>query len=254
LLSTLGATAVVYGGSSGGPDVVDSSGSAGSTDPLRRTSESKPSAPLVGDLLTLTASILYGSYQVLYKIYAALPNDPEVLATEVSADELYRRVPSAYDELPETSEDDVEVIVADREIPHPPPFGLYPNMLTSAIGVCTFLVLWIPIPFLHYYGLAYFELPKTTLEVLVIAGIALSGVIFNAGFMILLGVWGPIVTSVGSLLTIVMVFISDIVFGGAVDTITTWSLFGSGAIVIAFAVLAYDMGRQRHSSDAITHA
>lgn len=53
-------------------------------------------------------------------------------------------------------------------------------------------------------------------------------------------------TSVGSLLTIVMVFISDIVFGGAVDTITAWSLVGSGIIVAAFAVLAYDMMMRRH--------
>jgi len=63
--------------------------------------------------------------------------------------------------------------------------------------------------------------------------------------MILLGVWGPIVTSVGSLLTIVLVFLSDIIFGGAVETITLWSLGGSGIIVVAFAVLAYDISNGR---------
>ena len=57
-------------------------------------------------------------------------------------------------------------------------------------------------------------------------------------FQILLGVWGPVVTSVGNLLTIVLVFLSDIIFGGAVDTITIWSVLGSSAIVVAFGILA----------------
>ena len=57
---------------------------------------------------------------------------------------------------------------------------------------------------------------------------------------VLLGVWGPIVTSVGNLLTIVLVLMSDSIFGNAVDTLTKWSLLGSGMIVCAFAVLAYD--------------
>ena len=51
--------------------------------------------------------------------------------------------------------------------------------------------------------------------------------------------------SVGNLLTIVLVFVSDIVFGGAVHTITAWSLLGSGGIVVAFGVLAYDMLQQK---------
>lgn len=48
-------------------------------------------------------------------------------------------------------------------------------------------------------------------------------------------------TSVGNLLTIVLVFISDIVFGGGAETITIWSLLGSASIVVAFGVLAWDM-------------
>ena len=62
---------------------------------------------------------------------------------------------------------------------------------------------------------------------------------------VLLGVWGPIVTSVGSLLTIVLVFISDAIFGGAVQTVTIWSVLGCGSIVFAFALLAYDMAKRR---------
>lgn len=56
---------------------------------------------------------------------------------------------------------------------------------------------------------------------------------------ILLGVWGPIVTSVGSLLTIVLVLISDVLLG-ALETLTLWGVTGSAMIVIAFGVLAHD--------------
>lgn len=50
-------------------------------------------------------------------------------------------------------------------------------------------------------------------------------------------------TSIGNLLTIVLVFFSDIIFGGAVETITVWGMLGCGAIVSAFGILAYDMMR-----------
>ena len=51
------------------------------------------------------------------------------------------------------------------------------------------------------------------------------------------------VTSVGNLLTIVLVFFADILFGGAAEAITIWSVVGSGAIVTAFGILAFDMAK-----------
>ncbi len=53
------------------------------------------------------------------------------------------------------------------------------------------------------------------------------------------------VTSVGNLLTIVFVFVADIVFGNAAQAITIWSVMGSGAIVTAFGILAFDMAKGR---------
>ena len=47
--------------------------------------------------------------------------------------------------------------------------------------------------------------------------------------------------SVGNLLTIVLVFISDILWGGLAETVTIWSVMGAGVIVAAFGILAYDM-------------
>lgn len=226
IIATVGAALVVYGSSSASPD-----GEAG-------TVATKANLTLLGDMLTLVASVLYGIYQVLYKMYAALPTELDHL--EASPTDV------AYEPIVDPADDPTEAPVSDKpEMVYPPPFGLYANALTSAIGVFTFLLLWVPIPILHYSGLETFHLPSDIQTIFTIAGIALSGVAFNAGLMILLGVWGPVVTSVGNLLTIVLVFISDIIFGGAVHTITVWSLLGSGGIITAFGVLVYDMLRKR---------
>jgi len=219
-LATVGVLAVVYGGAT--------SGGGNSNPEVSAVAFSiKPSAPLVGNLLTLIASITYGLYQVLYKKYAALPSDPEELL---------------YDEVP--SEE--PAIGSIRETPSPSesitlPFGLHANLLTSAIGLLTLVVVWIFIPICHYLNLETFALPANLTTCLVIAGISLSGWVVNAGFMILLGTWGPIVTSVGSLLTIVLIFLTDLIFGAGVATLTMWSLVGCSVIVAAFSVLAYDM-------------
>ncbi|RPD82513.1 hypothetical protein L226DRAFT_528673 [Lentinus tigrinus ALCF2SS1-7] len=235
LVATTGALAVVYGESTA---VVDDSGSS-SHQPTVTSSREGAKAPLVGDLLTLTASIIYGAYQVLYKMYAALPDDPEV-----QTDAHYAPLAASPEETAGIEDGPASPLLGNDGTSDPPPFGLYPNMLTSGIGVCTLLTLWIPIPVLHFLDIEHFALPHRAITYAVIAGIALSGSIFNAGFMVLMGVWGPIVTSVGSLLTIVLVFISDAIFGNAVDTVTLWSILGCSAIVLAFGILAYDMVRR----------
>ena len=66
-------------------------------------------------------------------------------------------------------------------------------------------------------------------------------------FKVLLGIWGPIVVSVGNLLTIVLILLSDITVGQGVDVITPWNLAGSCGIMAAFGILVYDM-IQQHTS------
>ncbi|KAI0801217.1 hypothetical protein C8Q74DRAFT_476149 [Fomes fomentarius] len=230
LIATTGALAVVYGGSTVG---VDEAGSS------IESSQRGHKSPFLGDLLTLAASVMYGAYQVLYKLYAALPDDPEVQSDAAYAP-LARSAEETYEDVESTGTTGTE-----EDVIRPLPFGLYPNMLTSAIGISTLLFLWIPIPVLNVMDIEPFELPHNLLTYCVILGIAFSGSVFNAGFMVLLGVWGPIVVSVGSLLTIVLVFLSDMIFGGAVDTLTVWSVLGCSSIVVAFAILAYDMASGR---------
>jgi len=54
----------------------------------------------------------------------------------------------------------------------------------------------------------------------------------------LLGLWGPVITSVGSLLTIILVLLSDVLFVEGVAILTFWNLSGSLMIVGGFAILA----------------
>ncbi|EKM83896.1 hypothetical protein AGABI1DRAFT_51463 [Agaricus bisporus var. burnettii JB137-S8] len=222
VIATLGVAVVVYGG-------VTSGGEA--TSGIIEIS-SVPSAPVVGSILTLVASIGYGLYQVLYKMYAALPSDPEA------------KQHTPYQPIP----DDGEIAAENEEYAvHHPPLGLHADLLTSLIGVATFLVLWIFIPVLHKTGVETFRWPSDRHTVLSIVAIALTGVVFNAGLMMLLSIWGPIITSVGNLLSIVVVVIYEVIFGDGLATLTVWSLLGCGVIVLAFGVLAYDMFTQQPS-------
>ncbi|KAJ7169853.1 hypothetical protein C8R46DRAFT_949246 [Mycena filopes] len=223
-LATVGVLVVVYGGSTA---------TDGDTKPsIEKRSSLKP---VVGDLLTLIASVGYALYQVLYKKYAALQSDPELVA-EAEYEHL-----ATDEDSPDVQYDAPDVTLDTEDAVYPPPFGLHPNLLTSAIGLCTLSVLWIFLPILHFTGVERFLLPDSFLAFFTIIGIALGGVIFNAGFMVLLGVWGPIITSVGNLLTIVLVFISDILFGAGVEAITVGGVVGCSVIVAAFGVLVYDM-------------
>lgn len=230
LLATIGVIVVVYGGS-----ILDKKHTNArlGTENVTLNSET-PSAPLAGDLLTLVASIGYGLYQVLYKKYAALSTEPEIV-TEQPYEQIPNEDPSVVSPVTNDHLDAKNITL---------PFGLHANFLTSCIGLLTFVIMWLPIPLLHYLKVEPFRLPQNFHTVLAIAGISLGGVVFNAGFMVLLGIWGPVITSVGNLLTIVLVFISDMTFGAGLGGVTMWSVVGCSIIVASFTVLAYDMFNQ----------
>ncbi|KAG2150027.1 hypothetical protein BD769DRAFT_1410033 [Suillus cothurnatus] len=224
-LAIVGVLTIVYG---------DSTPSSTTAAVARGMTVAQTPAPLFGDILTLVASVIYGLYQVLYKKYAALPSDLEPAVEPTQYTPILASAEQASDEEMVSSP-----LGASNQVTHSLPFGLHPNFLTASIGLCTLFVLWIPLTVLHYYGIEEFALPSNMVTFIAIAGICATGVIFNAGFMILLGVWGPIVTSVGSLLTIVLTLISDLMIGSV--GLTAGGILGAGMIVGAFAVLAYDM-------------
>lgn len=142
------------------------------------TSETvKPEAPVLGDLLTLCASIGYGLYQVMYKRHAALLQDGE---SELGAP----YVPLSDSDGLSSGELDESIKEVDDDLAYPPPLGLYPNLLASGIGLITLSSLWIVLPILHYSGYERFRLPDNPTLVLSIAGIAGSGLVFNSGLLV----------------------------------------------------------------------
>ena len=170
LIATFGVIAVVYG------DARQSVSPHNTIDQLAYTSKTvMPKAPVLGDLLTLCASIGYGLYQVLYNRHAALHPDQEV------------ELGTAYvllqdsDGLPAGELGESDKVV---DLTYPPPFGLYPNLLASGIGFMTLFLLWIILPILHYSGYERFRVPDNPTVVLSIAGVAVSGLVFNAGLLV----------------------------------------------------------------------
>lgn len=170
-MASIGAAIVVYGNS-------DSSSTEGGEEGAPLTMQ--PTAPLLGCLLTLVASIGYAFYQVFYKEYAALDNDAEKLAED------YQRLPTSSSEDPYTSisPSPLQDPIHFKNTVYPPPFGLHPNFLLSSIGVCTICVLWTLLPILHYSNVESFRLPPDVHTVIAIAGVAVSGLTFNACFMV----------------------------------------------------------------------
>lgn len=209
-----------------------------------------PAAPVLGDILTLVASISYALYQVMYKRYVTLPEDPEEPIH--GPDDSF-----GYESIPDPEDGMLSVEPSDEHEANSVPFGLYPNLFTSCLGLCNALVMVIGFPILHWLSIEEFRLPPDAITFWGIVGIAVGGLIFNSCFMvrtvystmvkslsvvlhqILLGIWGPILTSVGNLLTIALVLITDVLFTHS--GVTTWSVLGATMIVSAFAVLAFDM-------------
>ena len=181
LLACIGVLFVVYGGHSAASDPAPSSYSTSANPDITGSG----SAPLIGDLLTLIASIGYAAYQVLYKRFVSLPSDPdESISAPIP--------PHSPGYEPVSTDDDASLLSSHSHRTQSSsasdgstlPFGLYPNLLTSAIGVTTFVALWPILVFLHWTGVEKFTLPADGRTWASIAGIALGGVAFNSGYMV----------------------------------------------------------------------
>ncbi|CAE6463421.1 unnamed protein product [Rhizoctonia solani] len=182
------------------------------------------SNPFLGSLLALISAVSYALYQVAYKKWAV----PSTVAVSAREDE---------------DEDDEAAPLAEGTgelAGQPLPFGLFPNFVTSTAGLATLGVLWIPMVASNWFGEGGYQFPGDMWTAVCVGLIALSGLVFNAGFMILLAVWGPIVASVGNLLTIVLVMLADVILSRDLSVITFWSLVGSGLIISGFAILVWE--------------
>lgn len=212
---------------------------------------------LLGTTLAFVGSLTYAGYEVWYKKVISLPdsailkqsltslsskttisNSPQVERHSRDQEESTGLL-SLSESQAERSKHELDLVNRLLTVtPHD--ILLHANSITSAIGFFTLTLLWIPIPFLHFSKLEPFELPPDTKVTFLILGMISMGVIFNAGFMVLLGLWGPVVASVGNLCTLVLVAISDLIL------IPNYHLSFSvsiGCILIstAFIVLVIDL-------------
>ncbi|KAL1925750.1 uncharacterized protein VTP21DRAFT_633 [Calcarisporiella thermophila] len=121
------------------------------------------------------------------------------------------------------------------------PSVLFANTITALIGLATLLVLWIPIPLLHFTGWEPFQLPSLqTFGYLFL--VALSGIMFNAAFMCVIAMTSPVYAAVGQMLTIPAVAVVDAIVKGRSPEIGT--VLGSVAIMLGFCVLTYGVNKE----------
>ena len=74
----------------------------------------------------------------------------------------------------------------------------FSNLMTSLIGLSTLLVIWIPLPILHFVGWEIIEIPSgKTLAVLLAS--MFSNVMFTASFLTMVSLTSPVLSSVGAM-------------------------------------------------------
>lgn len=192
-----------------------------------------------------------------YKIHVSLPDPP--VKDEAEEDVLEALLASEQEEAAEsehtsaipprptqrTREPSVlSMTSTDRSLTHPSTSTqlLYSNTIVTLIGVCTLLLLWTPLPLLHYTGVEPFRLPPPA-ALPSLGMVVATGVAFNAGFVLLITIWGPVISSVGNLCTLLLVAVADTVITGVP---LPWStLVGSGLVVAAFGGLIAGAAREK---------
>jgi hypothetical protein len=125
------------------------------------------------------------------------------------------------------------------------PFGLYANFMTSLVGLGTILLLW---PLLFISPTQSDQLPSGNEGLPLIPSIIIlgcSGLMFTTTYLILLSIWGPVLISVGNLLTIVLMLLVEVTIMDA-PLPNLKAILGCGMIAGGFGVLLWSI--RVHSS------
>ncbi|KAL8709628.1 MAG: hypothetical protein Q9220_005720 [cf. Caloplaca sp. 1 TL-2023] len=129
-----------------------------------------------------------------------------------------------------------------------PPDGISPgrgaifaNTFGSLIGCFTLLVLWIPIPILHFTGLEVFEWPPGKARWMLFIS-TFSNAVFSGSFLVLISLTSPVLSSVAGLLTIFLVCIADYFRTG--DPLSAAAIVGGLLIMGAFFLLSWSTYRE----------
>jgi drug/metabolite transporter (DMT)-like permease len=118
---------------------------------------------------------------------------------------------------------------------------IFANTFGSMIGSFTLLVLWIPLPILHYTGYEPFQLPRGAQAYYLLISV-FANAVFSGSFLVLISLTSPVLSSVAALLTIFIVAITDwLIFGKALSAA---ALVGGLLIVGAIGMLSWSTFRE----------
>ncbi|OGE56226.1 hypothetical protein PENARI_c003G08678 [Penicillium arizonense] len=118
---------------------------------------------------------------------------------------------------------------------------IFANTFGSLIGVFTLLVLWIPLPFLHWWGWETFEWPTGEAGWMLIISVCANAT-FSGSFLVLISLTSPVLSSVAALLTIFLVALVDWFRTG--DPLSMASIIGGILIMVAFFMLSFSTYRE----------
>lgn len=144
------------------------------------------SSAFLGDVLAFAASIVTGLHAVYYTRFAVPPFeiDPRMSTSPPQHEGDYEPLPIDTDDGGEAR--DIEPTAGHLQAPfNPPPFALYPNFILSLIGSTTFLLLWIPIPVMHWFSIGpTFHPPPSAKTWAYLQLIAMANLVSNSGNLV----------------------------------------------------------------------
>ncbi|EME49407.1 hypothetical protein DOTSEDRAFT_68248 [Dothistroma septosporum NZE10] len=116
---------------------------------------------------------------------------------------------------------------------------VFANAFGSMIGIFTLLVLWIPLPILHFTGIEPFELPSGEASWMLAISV-LSNATFSGSFLVLISLTSPVLSSVAALLTIFIVALCDQILPPPLySPLTAAAVSGGLLIIFAFLLLSW---------------
>ncbi|THC96540.1 hypothetical protein EYZ11_003984 [Aspergillus tanneri] len=118
---------------------------------------------------------------------------------------------------------------------------IFANTFGSMIGVFTLLVLWIPLPILHFLGWETFRWPTGEAAWMLMISVCANAT-FSGSFLVLISLTSPVLSSVAALLTIFLVAIVDWFRTG--QPLSLASIIGGVLIIVAFFLLSWSTYRE----------
>lgn len=152
---------------------------------------------LMGNVIILIGAILYGLYEVIYKKKCCPPSN------EVSA----RRQ------------------------------ATFSNFSMCFIGINTLIILGIPMLFVHITGIHTFKIPSDSKSWFYIIISTFANLTFSCSFLALMALTSPVLSSVSSLVTILIVGLTEWLLRGQIISFGQW--IGYLFVLIGFSLLTY---------------